>query len=122
MRVRIGAARNRKKKRLFNEVKGNYGGRSKLLRTAKETLLRARAFSFRDRRAKKREIRALWITRITAGVRARGMNYSTFMNGLKLAGIELDRRALSDLAALYPAVFDEIVAASKAALDKKQAA
>jgi large subunit ribosomal protein L20 len=122
MRVRIGAARNRKKKRLFNEVKGNYGGRSKLLRTAKETLLRARAFSFRDRRAKKREIRALWITRITAGVRARGMNYSTFMNGLKLAGIELDRRALSDLAALYPTVFDEIVAASKAALDKKQAA
>lgn len=122
MRVRIGAARNRKKKRLFNEVKGNYGGRSKLLRTAKETLLRARAFSFRDRRAKKREIRALWISRITAAVRSRGMNYSVFMNGLKLAGVELDRRALSDLAALYPAVFDEVFALAKAALQNKKAA
>ncbi|MBA3314508.1 MAG: 50S ribosomal protein L20 [Planctomycetota bacterium] len=122
MRVRIGAARNRKKKRLFNEVKGNYGGRSKLLRTAKETLLRARAFSFRDRRAKKREIRALWITRITAAVRSRGMNYSVFMNGLKLASVELDRRALSDLAALHPTVFDEVFAVAKSAVEKKQAA
>ncbi len=122
MRVRIGAARNRKKKRLFNDVKGNYGGRSKLLRTVKETRLRARAFSFRDRRAKKREIRALWITRITAAVRSRGLNYSVFMNGVKLAGIELDRRSLSDLAILYPAVFDEVFAAAKAAVGKKQAA
>ncbi len=123
MRVRIGAARNRKKKRIFREVKGNYGARSKLLRTVKETLLRARAFAFRDRRAKKREIRALWITRITAGTRSRGLNYSTFMHGLKLAGVTLDRRALSDLAALYPSVFDEIVAIAKNALEqKKQAA
>lgn len=122
MRVRVGAARNRKKKRLFNEVKGNYGGRSKLLRTAKETLLRARAFGFRDRRAKKREIRALWITRITAAVRSRGMSYSRFMNGLKLAGIELDRRSLSDLAALYPEVFDEVFATAKSAAEKKPAA
>lgn len=122
MRVRIGAARNRKKKRLFKEARGNYGGRSKLLRTVKETTLRARAFAFRDRRVKKREIRALWITRITAAVRARGMSYSVFMNGLKLAGVTLDRRALSDLAALYPAVFDEVFAVAKAAAEKKQAA
>jgi large subunit ribosomal protein L20 len=119
MRVRSGEARHRKKKRLFKEAKGNYGGRSKLLRTVKETILRGRAFAFRDRRAKKREIRALWITRITAGVRARGMSYSVFMNGLKLAGIELDRRSLSDLAALYPAVFDEVVAAAKDAVARK---
>jgi large subunit ribosomal protein L20 len=122
MRVRIGAARNRKKKRLFKEAKGNYGGRSKLLRTVKETILRARQYAFRDRRAKKREIRALWITRITAAVRSRGMSYSVFMNGVKLAGIELDRRSLSDLAILYPAVFDEVFAAAKSAVEKKRAA
>ena len=122
MRVRSGAARHKKKKRLFKEARGNYGGRSKLLRTAKETLLRGRAFAFRDRRSKKREIRALWITRITAAVRSRGMNYSVFMNGLKLAGVELDRRSLSDLAALHPAVFDEIFALAKSAVEKKQAA
>ena len=122
MRVRIGAARNRKKKRLINEAKGNYGGRSKLLRTVKETVLRSRQFAFRDRRVKKRELRALWITRITAAVRARGMSYSVFINGLKLAGIELDRRSLSDLAALYPAVFDEIFESARAAIEKKQAA
>jgi large subunit ribosomal protein L20 len=122
MRVRSGQARHRKKKRLFKEAKGNYGGRSKLLRTVKETILRARAFAFRDRRSKKREIRALWITRITAAVRERGMSYSVFMNGVKLAGIELDRRSLSDLAALYPAVFDEIVAAAKSAVESKSQA
>ncbi len=122
MRVRIGAARNRKKKRLFNEAKGNYGGRSKLLRTVKEAVLRSRQFAFRDRRTKKRELRALWITRITAAVRSRGMNYSVFMNGVKLAGIELDRRSLSDLAALYPSVFDEIFAVAKEAVEKKRAA
>ncbi len=122
MRVRSGATRHKKKKRLFNEAKGNYGGRSKLLRTVKETTIRARAFAFRDRRSKKRLIRALWITRITAAVRARGLSYSVFMNGLKLAGVDLDRRSLSDLAALYPAVFDEVVAAARSAVEKKQAA
>lgn len=122
MRVRSGAARHRKKKRLFKEAKGNYGGRGNLLRTVKETVLRARQFAFRDRRSKKREIRALWITRITAAVRARGISYSVFMNGLKLAGIELDRRSLSDLAALYPAVFDEVVALARSAAEKRQAA
>lgn len=122
MRVSSGATRHKKKKRLFKEAKGNYGGRSKLLRTVKETTLRARAFAFRDRRSKKREIRALWITRITAAVRARGLSYSVFMNGLKLAGVALDRRSLSDLAALYPAVFDEVVALARSAAEKKQAA
>ncbi len=122
MRVRIGAARRRRNKRLFKEARGNYGGRSKLLRTVKETLLRARQFAFRDRRAKKRDYRSLWIIRIAAAVRARGVNYSVFIHGCKLAGVDLDRRSLSDLAALYPQVFDEVVAAAKAALDKKQAA
>ena len=119
MRVTIGSARRRRNKRILKEARGNYGGRSKLLRTVKETLVRGRAFGFRDRRAKKREYRALWITRITAAVRARGMSYSAFMNGVKLAGIELDRRSLSDLAALYPAVFDEVFATAQAAFQAK---
>ena len=85
MRVRLGKARHRSKKRLFKEARGNVGGRSKLLRTVKETLIRARAFATRDRRTRKREFRALWITRITAAVRERGMSYSTFIHGLVLA-------------------------------------
>ena len=122
MRIKSGQARNKKKKRLFKEAKGNYGGRSKLLRTVKETILRARQFAFVGRRIKKRDYRALWITRITAAVRERGMSYSVFMNGVKLAGLGLDRRSLSDLAALHPAVFDEVFAVAKAAVEKKQAA
>ena len=82
MRVRLGKARHRSKKRLFKEARGNVGGRSKLLRTVKETLVRARAFATRDRRTRKREFRALWITRISAAVREQGVSYSVFMNGL----------------------------------------
>ncbi len=115
MRVTIGAARRRKKKRLFKEAKGNFGGRSKLLRTVKETILRARAFAFRDRRVKKREMRALWITRLAAACRERGMSYSTFIDGLTKAGIGLNRKSLSELAIHSPAVFDEILAQAKAA-------
>jgi large subunit ribosomal protein L20 len=94
MRVRLGKARHRSKKRLFKEARGNVGGRSKLLRTVKETLVRARAFATRDRRTRKREFRALWIIRITAAVRERGMNYSTFINGLLKAKVELNRKQL----------------------------
>ena len=115
MRVTIGAARRRKKKRLFKEAKGNFGGRSKLLRTVKETILRARAFAFRDRRTKKREMRALWITRITAARRERGLSYSVFINGLSRADIGLNRKSLSELAIHNPQVFDELVALSQAA-------
>ena len=120
MRVTLGKARRRSKKRLFKEVKGNVGGRSKLLRTVKETILRSRAFATRDRRVRKREFRALWITRITAACRERGMSYSQFIHGLQLANIELDRKSLSDIAAMNPAIFDEIMAVVKTA--KSQAA
>lgn len=115
MRVTIGAARRRKKKRLFKEAKGNFGGRSKLLRTVKETVLRARAFAYRDRRTKKREMRKLWITRITAAVRARGLNYSEFIHGVNKAELGLNRKTLSELAIHHPAVFDEVFALAKAA-------
>lgn len=110
MRVSSGKTRHKGKKRLFKAVKGNFGGRSKLYRTAKETLLRAGAYAFRDRRVKKREFRSLWITRITAACRERGLNYSTFVHGLKLAGIDLNRKSLSEIAIHSPSVFDEIVA------------
>jgi large subunit ribosomal protein L20 len=115
MRVRLGKARHRSKKRLFKEARGNVGGRSKLLRTVKETLVRARAFATRDRRTRKREFRALWITRITAAVSQLGMNYSTFMHGLSLAKVELNRKQLSEIAIANPEVFIEIVEIAKKA-------
>lgn len=113
MRVRLGKARHRSKKRLFKEARGNVGGRSKLLRTVKETLVRSRAFATRDRRTRKREFRALWITRITAAVRERGMSYSTFIHGLVLANVGLNRKQLSELAISDPEIFTEIVEVAK---------
>jgi large subunit ribosomal protein L20 len=115
MRVRLGKARHRSKKRLFKEARGNVGGRSKLLRTVKETLVRARAFATRDRRVRKREFRALWITRITAACRERGLSYSVFMHGLGLAKVELNRKQLSELAIANPEIFSEIVEISRKA-------
>ncbi len=115
MRARYGKARHRAKKRLFKEARGNFGGRSKLLRTVKETIIRSRAYATRDRRVRKREFRALWITRITAAVRERGLSYSAFMHGLSLANIALNRKQLSELAVANPEVFSELVEASKKA-------
>lgn len=116
MRTRKGAARNKAKKRLFKKTKGYRGGRGKLLRTAKETLVRAGAYAFRDRKVRKREFRRLWIVRINAACRERGIRYSEFINGLKKAEIELDRKTLSEMAIHDPAGFDKIVEAAKAAL------
>ena len=116
MRVRKGSARRRAKRRLFREARGNVGGRSKLLRTVKETIVRSRAYAYRDRRVRKRELRALWITRLNAACRQRGLSYSTFIHGLQAAGIELNRKSLSELAIFEPNVFDEIVAAVRSAL------
>lgn len=116
MRVRKGSARRRAKKRLFKEARGNFGGRGKLLRTVKETLIRSRVYAYRDRRVRKRDFRALWITRITAACRERGTNYSQFINGLSKAGITLNRKTLSEIAISQPQVFDEILKAAQAAL------
>ena len=121
MRVRYGKARHKKKLRIFREAKGNVGGRSKLWRTVQETVLRSRAYAFRDRRTRKRDFRALWITRITAACRARGMRYSTFIHGLKLAEVDLNRKMLSELAIHEPAVFDELVGVAQQALSAKAA-
>jgi large subunit ribosomal protein L20 len=116
MRTTIGAARRRKKNRLFQKTKGYTGGRRRLTRSAKETIVRAEAFAFRDRRARKREFRKLWIIRINAACRERGLRYSEFINGLMKAKIQLDRKSLSEIAIADPAAFDAIVAQAKAAL------
>jgi large subunit ribosomal protein L20 len=116
MRTTIGAARRRKKNRIFQKAKGYVGGRRRLLRTVKENLMRAEAFAFRDRRSRKREFRKLWIIRINAACRERGLRYSEFINGLNKAKIELDRKTLSDLAIFDPAAFDAIVEKAKAAI------
>jgi len=121
MRVSYGKARRKKKNRVFRDAKGNWGGRSRLWRTVQETLIRGRAYAFRDRRVKKREFRALWITRISAAVAQRGLRYSQFIHGLELANITLNRKILSEIAIHDPAVFDEIVNAVKAALEQKPA-
>ena len=116
MRTTIGVARRRKKNRLFQKAKGYTGGRGRLYRSVKETVVRAEAFAFRDRRTRKREFRKLWIIRINAAVRQRGMRYSEFINGLLRAKIELDRKSLSELAIFDPPAFDAIVAKAKAVL------
>src|SRR5215470_18408911 len=121
MRARKGAARNKAKKRVFRAAEGFVGGRRRLLRSAKETLLRAGMFAFRDRRAKKREFRRLFITRLGAAAEMRGLRYSRFIHGLRLAGIGLDRKSLSELAIHDPETFDAIVAQVRAQLDQHDA-
>jgi large subunit ribosomal protein L20 len=116
MKTSKGAARGKAKRRLFKKVKGFVGGRGSLLRTAKETLIRAQVYAFRDRRVRKRDFRKLWIIRINAAVRERGMRYSVFIHGLNKANIELDRKTLSQLAIHDPGAFDQIVEQAKAAL------
>ena len=116
MRTTKGSARNRAKKRLFKRAKGYRGGRNHLLRTVKETLIRAGVFAFRDRRARKRDFRQLWITRLSAACRERGLRYSEFIAGLNRANIELNRKVLSETAIHDPEAFDTVVARVKEAL------
>lgn len=116
MRTKNGASTHQAKRRLFKRAKGFRGGRGKLLRTAKETLARAGAYAFRDRRVRRREFRRLWIIRLNAAVRERGLRYSQFIAGLKTAQIELDRRSLSEMAIHDPAAFDQIVDKVRATL------
>jgi large subunit ribosomal protein L20 len=116
MRTRKGAARRQAKRRLFKRAEGYVGGRRRLLRTVKENLIRAGVFAYRDRRARRRDFRKLWIIRLSAAVRERGMRYSQFIGGLKKAGIELDRKMLSELAIHDPPAFDAVFAQVKQAL------
>ena len=115
VRVTYGAPRNRKKNRYFKRARGFRGGRSKLWRTVQESVVRAWAYAYRDRRQKKRQFRRLWILRINAAARLRDSNYSTFMSGLKKAGVELNRKQLAELAIHEPAAFDALVETAKGA-------
>lgn len=115
-RTRIGAARHSKKTKILKKARGYRGGRSKLYRTAKSTLIKAEMYTTRDRRKKKGTFRRLWITRINAAVNAEGLSYSKFIHGLKKAEIELDRKTLSELAIHNPTAFSEVVSQAKAAL------
>jgi large subunit ribosomal protein L20 len=116
MRTTKGPARNRAKKRLYRKAKGYRGGRGGLLRTVKETLVRSEAFAYRDRRTRRREFRKLWIIRINAAVRQRGLRYSEFLHGLNRAKIELDRKMLSEMAISDPEAFDQVVELAKGTL------
>lgn len=116
MRTTKGSARTRAKKRLFKRAKGYRGGRGNLLRTVKETLVRSGVFAYRDRKVRKRTFRRLWITRINAACRMRGLRYSQLIDGLNKANVELDRKSLSEIAICDPKGFDAIVEAAKKAL------
>jgi len=107
-RVKRGKTALRRRKKLLKEAKGYYGARSKTYRKAHETLLRAWAYAYRDRKAKKRTMRSLWIVRINAAARLTNLSYSEFMGGLKRAGIELDRKVLADMAVQDPKGFEQV--------------
>ena len=108
-RVTNNVAAHRRHKKVLERARGNYGARSRLYRTALETVNKGLKYAYRDRRNKKREFRSLWITRISAAARECDTNYSTFMHGLKKAGVELDRKALADIAARDMATFTQLV-------------
>jgi len=115
-------ASRRRRKKVLNRAKGYYAGRRKLFQNANETVKRALAYAYRDRKVKKREFRQLWIARINAATRQADLPYSRFMAGLRLAGIEVDRKILSDLAITDSASFQKYVEAAKSALEKQQSA
>ena len=116
MRTTKGHARRRAKNRLFKRAKGYVGGRRRLYRTAKENLVRAGVFAYRDRRRRRRDFRRLWIIRLSAAVRQYDLRYSEFIHGLQLAKIELDRKQLSEMAINDPTSFTSVVDQVKAAL------
>ncbi len=116
-RVKRGVAASRRKKRILKRARGYYGARSRLLKTAREAVEKGWKYAYRDRKQRKRQFRALWIARINAAARQHDVSYSQMMHGLKLAGVELDRKILAQLALQDPAAFGEIaeLAKSKAA-------
>jgi large subunit ribosomal protein L20 len=109
-----GVAHHKRVKRILKQARGYYGGRSKLLRPARDTLLRAGVYAYRDRRRRKGDFRRLWITRITGACRARGTSYGRFIYGLKMATIDLNRKMLSEIAIADPEAFDALVELAKA--------
>jgi len=117
-RARNVVPRHKRHKRIIKAAKGYRGGRGRLYRTAAETVLRAQRYSFRDRRVRKREMRSLWILRISAACKERGFQYSRLINGLAKAGVKLDRKVLAAIAVDDPKAFDAIVETAKQAIAK----
>jgi len=114
-RTRKGAARNQARKRLLRQARGYFGANHKSPYRARDAIIRAGVYAFRDRRQRKRDFRALWITRITAACRMRGTRYSLFINGLKNSGIIINRKMLSQIAIDDPKLFDQLVKTATAA-------
>jgi len=121
-RATSGAARSRKKRRIFKEARGFRGPQSKRWRLAREAVVNARADAYRDRRRRKREFRSLWITRLTAACRMREISYSRFIFGLNAADIEVNRKMLSEIAINAPADFDALVEIARKNTPKAEAA
>ena len=115
-RVKRGVTTKAKHKRILDQAKGYYGRRKNTIRIARQAVEKAGQYAYRDRKVKKRSFRALWIQRINAAVRAEGLTYSQFMHGVKLSGIELDRKVMADLAMNEGGAFTAIIAQAKAAL------
>ena len=115
-RVKRGVTSHRRHKKLFAQVKGHYQTNRRLTKRAHESLMRALAYAYRDRRTRKRDFRRLWIVRINAASRLNGLPYSRFIQGLTLAGVKIDRKMLADLAVRDEAAFADIVAVAKQAL------
>ena len=116
-RTKRGVTSHARHKKVLKQVKGQYGRRKNTIRIAKQALEKAMQYAYRDRRAKKREFRSLWIQRINAGVRAEGITYSKFINGLNKSGIKIDRKILAEIAYDNPEAFKSIVKKAQAALN-----
>jgi large subunit ribosomal protein L20 len=121
-RAKRGNKRLERRKKILKLAKGYRGTKSKLYRSAKESVERGLNFAYTGRKLKKRDFRSLWIVRIGAAARLNGINYSQLMHGLKVAGIELDRKVLADLAVNQPEAFTAVVAQAKSALDSQEKA
>jgi large subunit ribosomal protein L20 len=115
-RIKRGTTTKARHKRILEQAKGYYGRRKNTIRIAKQAVEKAGQYAYRDRKVKKRSFRALWIQRINAAVRAEGLTYGQFMHGLKLAGVDLDRKVLADIAMHEGEAFTAIIAQARAAL------
>ena len=115
-RVKRGVVAKARHRKILKKAKGYYGARSKVFRVAKQAVTKAGQYAYRDRRQRKRQFRALWITRINAAARLHGLSYSRLVNGLKRAGVEIDRKVLADLAVHEPESFAAIAEQAKASL------
>ena len=115
-RIKGAMATRKRRKKVLKAAKGYYGGKQRLFKTAKQAVMKSGQYAYIGRKQKKRDFRRMWITRISAACKANGMNYSTFMNGLKKAGVDLNRKMLSEIAIADPAGFTALTETAKAAL------